>query len=260
MAISGVVCDSSLFSLEIAVSKKLLTSDGARTNSSVSLIKQVAFVGQQHEAFGLQGAGLLMLRMSVKLTHVTRVVLPNTLKQISEPDCRLYRKPVAGLFAENANINTRLWIVRYPAVKTVSPQGGACQHAESDILREKLAVKSVGHSGRLWKSPYTNAAAWTGHNHRAVDDSPSFWRVCQLNSVLMSNSALRVSVLWRSCARDRVYSTYRHHFIAIRLRACDWGEEFWFWNGRALEGLKRHPCSRPHSVRKWKIIPPPRQR
>ena len=56
VAVSGVVCDSSLFSLEIAVSKKLLTSDGARTKSSVSLIKQVAFVGQQHEAFGLQGS------------------------------------------------------------------------------------------------------------------------------------------------------------------------------------------------------------
>ena len=55
VAASGVVCDSSLFSLEIAVSKKLLTSDGARTKSSVSLIKQVAFVGLQHKAFGLQG-------------------------------------------------------------------------------------------------------------------------------------------------------------------------------------------------------------
>ena len=54
VAASGVVCDSSLFSLEIAVSKKILTSDGARTKSSVSLIKQVAFV-EQHEAFGLQG-------------------------------------------------------------------------------------------------------------------------------------------------------------------------------------------------------------
>ena len=43
---SGVVCDSSLFSLEIAVSTKLLTSDGARTKTSVSLIKQVALVGQ----------------------------------------------------------------------------------------------------------------------------------------------------------------------------------------------------------------------
>ena len=49
---SGVVCDSSVFSLEIAVSKKLLTSDGARTKSSVSL---VALIGQQHEVFGLQG-------------------------------------------------------------------------------------------------------------------------------------------------------------------------------------------------------------
>ena len=48
VAASGVVC-------EIAVSKKLLTSDGARTKSSVSLIKQVAFVRQQREAFGLQG-------------------------------------------------------------------------------------------------------------------------------------------------------------------------------------------------------------
>ena len=55
VAASGVVYDSYLFSLEIAVSKKLLTSDGARTKISVSLIKQVAFVGQQHEAFGLQG-------------------------------------------------------------------------------------------------------------------------------------------------------------------------------------------------------------
>ena len=55
VAASGVVCDSSLFSLEIAVSKKLLTSDGAGTKSSVSLIEQVALVRQQHEAFGLQG-------------------------------------------------------------------------------------------------------------------------------------------------------------------------------------------------------------
>ena len=55
-AASGVVCDSSLFSLEIAVSTKLLTSDGARTKSSVSLIKQghEAF-GQSHEALGLHG-------------------------------------------------------------------------------------------------------------------------------------------------------------------------------------------------------------
>ena len=52
VAASGVECDSSLFSLEIAVNKKLLTSNGVRTTTSVSLIKQVALVGQQHEAFG----------------------------------------------------------------------------------------------------------------------------------------------------------------------------------------------------------------
>ena len=46
LAASGVVCHSSLFSLEIAVSTKLLTSDGARTKTSVSLVKQVAIVGQ----------------------------------------------------------------------------------------------------------------------------------------------------------------------------------------------------------------------
>ena len=34
LAASGVVCDSSLFSLEIAVSTKLLTSDGTRTKTS----------------------------------------------------------------------------------------------------------------------------------------------------------------------------------------------------------------------------------
>ena len=52
---SGVVCDSSLFSLENTVSTKLLTSDSAGMKTSVSLINQVALVGQQHEAFGLQG-------------------------------------------------------------------------------------------------------------------------------------------------------------------------------------------------------------
>ena len=52
---SGVVCYSSLFSFEIAGSKKLLTSDDERTKTSVSLIKQVALVREQHEAFGLQG-------------------------------------------------------------------------------------------------------------------------------------------------------------------------------------------------------------
>ena len=46
LAASGVVCDSSLFSLEIAVSTKLLTSDGTRTKTSVSLINQVALVGR----------------------------------------------------------------------------------------------------------------------------------------------------------------------------------------------------------------------
>ena len=55
VAASGVICDSSLFSLEIAVSTKLLISDGARAKTSVFLINQVAFVGQQHEAFSLQG-------------------------------------------------------------------------------------------------------------------------------------------------------------------------------------------------------------
>ena len=55
VAASGVVCNSSLFSLEIAASAKLLTSDGARAKTSVSLINQVALVRQQHEAFGWQG-------------------------------------------------------------------------------------------------------------------------------------------------------------------------------------------------------------
>ena len=55
VAASGMECDSSLFSLEIAVSTKLLTSDGARAKTSASLMNQVALVGQQHEAVGLQG-------------------------------------------------------------------------------------------------------------------------------------------------------------------------------------------------------------
>ena len=55
VAASGVVCDGSLFSLEIAVSTKLLTSDRARAKTSVSLINQFALVGQHHEAVGLQG-------------------------------------------------------------------------------------------------------------------------------------------------------------------------------------------------------------
>ena len=50
-AASGVVCNRSLFSLEIAFSTQLLTSDGARAKTSVSLINQVALVGQQHEDF-----------------------------------------------------------------------------------------------------------------------------------------------------------------------------------------------------------------
>ena len=52
---SGVICDSSLFSLEIIVSTKLLISDGARTRTNVSPINQVALVGQQHKAVGWQG-------------------------------------------------------------------------------------------------------------------------------------------------------------------------------------------------------------
>ena len=42
----------------------------------VSLINQVTVVGQQHETFGLQ-AGLLVLRMLVKLTRITPVLLSN---------------------------------------------------------------------------------------------------------------------------------------------------------------------------------------
>ena len=52
---SGIACDSSLFSLEIVISTKLLTSEGEGTNTSVSLINQVVLVGQHHKAFGLQG-------------------------------------------------------------------------------------------------------------------------------------------------------------------------------------------------------------
>ena len=48
VAASGVACDTALISLEIAVSTKLQTSDGARTKTSVSLINQ-------HEASSLQG-------------------------------------------------------------------------------------------------------------------------------------------------------------------------------------------------------------
>ena len=52
---SGVICDSSLFPLEIVVSIKLLKSDGAQTRTSVSPINQVVLVGQQHKAVGWQG-------------------------------------------------------------------------------------------------------------------------------------------------------------------------------------------------------------
>ena len=70
VAVSGVAYDSSLFSMEITVSTKLLTFDGVRTKTSVSLISQVALVGQQHEAFGFQGR-VVDGHMSVKLTRVT---------------------------------------------------------------------------------------------------------------------------------------------------------------------------------------------
>ena len=49
--------------LEIAGSTKLLTSDTARAKISISLINQVALVGQQHETFRLQG-------MVVDVAHV----------------------------------------------------------------------------------------------------------------------------------------------------------------------------------------------
>ena len=78
VAASGVVCNSFLFSLQIAESKKRLTSDSARAKTSVSLINRVAFVGQQHEAFGLQ-VRVVDVRISVKLTRVTAVLLPNKL-------------------------------------------------------------------------------------------------------------------------------------------------------------------------------------
>ena len=88
LAASGVECDSSLFSFEIAASTKLLTSDGARTKTSVSLIKQVAHVRQNNTKRSACKAGLLMLRMSVKLTRVTRVVLPNNLHETTKSATR----------------------------------------------------------------------------------------------------------------------------------------------------------------------------
>ena len=80
VAASGVVCCSSLFSLQIAVSTKLLTSDGARTQTSVSLINRLLLSENNTERLACK-AGLLMLRMSVKLARVTRVVLPNDLTE-----------------------------------------------------------------------------------------------------------------------------------------------------------------------------------
>ena len=55
VAASGVVCDSSLFSLEIALSKT--TPDIWRCASEEQCVpdKQIALVGQQQEAFSLQG-------------------------------------------------------------------------------------------------------------------------------------------------------------------------------------------------------------
>ena len=50
--------------------------DGAQTKTNISLIKKVYLVRKQHEMFDLQ-AKLLMLHMSVKLSHVTRFLLPN---------------------------------------------------------------------------------------------------------------------------------------------------------------------------------------
>ena len=41
--------------MEIAVSTKLLTSDGAQTKTSEWLINQISVVGGKHESFGLQG-------------------------------------------------------------------------------------------------------------------------------------------------------------------------------------------------------------
>ena len=72
VAASGVVCDNSLFSSEIAVSTKVLTSDGTLKKTSLSLIKQVALVLACKP-------GSLMWRMSVELTRVTQIELPNTL-------------------------------------------------------------------------------------------------------------------------------------------------------------------------------------
>ena len=53
VAASGVLCDSSLLSLEIIICLRLLTSTGAQMKTNMSLINQVAVGGQQNEAFGL---------------------------------------------------------------------------------------------------------------------------------------------------------------------------------------------------------------
>ena len=81
VAASGVVCGSTLFSLEIAESTKLLTSDGARTKASVSWYNRLLLSDNNTRRSACK-AGLLMLRMSVGLTRVTRVVLPNTLYMV----------------------------------------------------------------------------------------------------------------------------------------------------------------------------------
>ena len=77
VAASGVLCDCSLFSLEITVSTKLLTSDGARTETSVSLKTRSLWSDNNTRRSGWK-AGVLVLRMSVRPPRVTRVILPNT--------------------------------------------------------------------------------------------------------------------------------------------------------------------------------------
>ena len=53
VAASGVICDSSLFSLEIAAQNYWYLT--ARMKTSVSLINKVALVGPQYKALVLQG-------------------------------------------------------------------------------------------------------------------------------------------------------------------------------------------------------------
>ena len=71
---SGALCDSALFSLEIAVSTKLLTSDGTRTKTSVSLISLVAVVGLQGRVVVIGQAHVVQ---AINLTRVARVLMPN---------------------------------------------------------------------------------------------------------------------------------------------------------------------------------------